>query len=298
MGYLLSRITALNGSCKNIVDKFSPCETAEEIDFFCSTVMNRRGLDISQYKEKFLLRRIAVRQRANKDISLSGYTELVERSDEELDRFIEVLTVNVSGFFRNPDMFELLKNKIIPHLVEIKEKNGEDLKIWSAGCSTGQEPYSISIITEDYLRSISSQISYSIIATDIDNGALEIAEKGYYSQDKLSDMDKNIIDEHFSKIDGSEEYKISENIRKSVSFIKQDLFNPFDKNNFDLILCRNVMIYFSISLQLKLISTFYDKLASPGYLVLGQVERLLGESSKYFTTVDNRYHIYKKANGE
>ncbi len=274
------------------------CPGREDLDRLFRTVLDRRGVDISLYKKKFLMRRIAVRLRANDNISMEDYTALLTNDDNELSRFLDVITVNVSDFFRNPALYESLKNKFLPVLIKSKTGTGDKLRIWSAGCSTGQEPYSLAINLLECFKSAEMNVPFIITATDIDRKALDIAEKGIYSASKVAGVPSGMRSEYFDFDIDQDTYSVKKPVKMNIEFKKHDLLTPIDGKLFDMIVCRNVLIYFSRELQQKLFSYFNEKLNPGSYLILGQVERILGENDIFFNCVDGRNHIYMKANGE
>ena len=191
---------------------------------------------------------------------------------DEMTMLINKLTTNHTYFFRENDHFEFYRSTILPWVDQtLKTK---DLRIWSAGCSSGQEPYTLAMITLDYLGSKASEWDHTILASDISNKVLTIAKNGIYSREELADVPHSWIQRYF-QADDDQKFAVSDMLRKSVAFRNFNLLSPFDfKKPFQTIFCRNVMIYFDIPTKNEIIQKFYDALLPGGYFLIGHSESL------------------------
>jgi len=248
-------------------------------------------LDLSQYKENCLKRRIDVRLRATGAQTYPEYMTVLKRDPSEYDRLLDDLTINVTQFFRDTETFKAIKNDVIPKIISVKKKqNKKIIRVWSAGCATGQEPYSIGILFNEVLGRKISNFFISIYATDIDANSLKKARTAEYDN-SVSEVEENILRKYF-RHDGK--YKLNEEIKKMVKFKQHDLISDESLTHVDIILCRNALIYFSRELQQKLFKKFYEGLNKAGYLILGKTESLTGESARMFKQVNMRERIYQK----
>ena len=249
-------------------------------------------MDLSQYKENCLKRRIDVRLRASGVQTYLEYLAVLKRDPSEYDRLLDDLTINVTQFFRDTETFKAIKDDVIRKIISSKQKqNKKIIRVWSAGCATGQEPYSIGILFNEILGRKISNFFISIYATDIDTNSLKKARAAEYDNDSVSDVDENMLRKYF-RYDGK--YKLNEEITKMVKFKHHDLISDEPLTHVDIILCRNAIIYFSRELQQKLFRKFYEGLNKTGYLILGKTESLTGEPARMFKQVNMRERIYQK----
>jgi len=220
---------------------------------------------------------------------------ILDKNPDEYDKLLDSLTINVTEFFRNPGTFDFLYENILPEL--IAEKRFESLKtirIWSAGCAAGEEPYSLAILLKELLGAKINSYNIKIWGTDIDDASLERARNGVYQTSGMDNLPPNLLSKYFSQ-GSSGEYILKEEIKKMVDFRKSDLISEMGPTNLDMILCRNVVIYFSRKLQERLFLDFLSCLRAGGYLVLGKVETLVGKAVNLFERVNNRERIFRKS---
>lgn len=255
-------------------------------------VFQERGLDLSQYREKCLKRRINLRLRATGANTYPEYLAVLRREPSEYDRLFDVLTINVTNFFRDKAVYRVIKETVIPELVSSKERQKKKLiRIWSAGCASGEEPYSMAILFHQVLGKRIGNYLISIYATDIDKKVLEKAKRAEYEDDNVSKVDENILSRYFNH---DLKYSLKEEIKQMVKFRHDDLISGKPLTHLDIIICRNVFIYFTKGLQAKLIDKYYEGLNQDGYLIIGMTESLPGESARLFRPVSIRERIYKK----
>jgi chemotaxis protein methyltransferase CheR len=252
-----------------------------------------RGFRCASYKDRCLRRRIAVRMRAKGTFTPHEYAGVLDSDPREYERLIRSLTVNVTKFFRNWDTYAAIQSKVVPTLWE----NGEDeMRVWSAGCSSGEEPYSIAILMHRHARetkSLDRLEQANIVGTDIDSDCLAEAGRAVYGESALSDTPPLLRREYFEEVAGLRTVPTA--IRDLVRFECADLLSaPPPLPSLHLIICRNVIIYFEREAQDALFATFHRALAPGGFLVLGKVETLLGDVRSMFAPVNARERIFRK----
>jgi chemotaxis protein methyltransferase CheR len=259
-------------------------------------IKQKSGLDCDQYKDNYLGRRLAVRMRAAGVKDQMEYAELIRRNEDEFRQLIDELTINVTQFYRDPPVFNALAEEIIPLIILSKSRrNQHTIRIWSAGCSSGEEPYTLSMIANDLLEGY-DEYSVSITATDIDDYSLGVAEEGRYAARQLATLPMDYKEKYFDQ-EGND-FVVRTNVRSLVKFKRCDLFSEVAGKNYDLILCRNVVIYFTKECQEELYMRFYESLVDDGYLVLGNTENLNGPAANVLTQVLSRERVYQKKKGE
>jgi chemotaxis protein methyltransferase CheR len=256
-------------------------------------ISRRAGLALDAYKDKCIRRRIAVRMRACGVHSYSDYQSLLERSPLEYERLRDALTINVTRFYRNAETWNLLRRQLVPALCG----PGEDqLFAWSAGCSSGEEPYTLAILIADHLQETGRSHRLdrvTIDATDIDRGSLERARSARYGLEALSEMPGDLAETYFEAV--GHERRVVERVRRRVLVTHRDLSAQAPlRCGYHLILCRNVVIYFDRPMQERLFTTFADALAPGGYLILGKVETLFGPARDGLVLVDPRERVYRR----
>lgn len=244
------------------------------IDLFKRKVSEIVNLDLSNYKNNQLDRRIVSLMQRNGISSLITYYKMLKSDKTMLDEFTNMLTINVSEFFRNVNKFKELETKILPELLS---KN-PNLKIWSAGCSIGAEIYSIAMI----LDKLNVLQNCKLIASDFDKNILVRAKIGIYNKLEMG----SIPDEYYKYFkpvkDSPDKYQIDRNIINKVRFEAKDLLNSSFERNFDLVLCRNVTIYFTKEANEELYDKFHDSLRPNGILFIGSSERIYDHRQKKF----------------
>ncbi|MCX8058853.1 MAG: protein-glutamate O-methyltransferase CheR [Spirochaetes bacterium] len=232
---------------------------------FSKLAYQRAGIYLKQSKKLLVANRLRKRLKILNLSSYEDYYKYLIIHPEEISEFINSISTNETYFFRSNNQIEVLKNRILPLLFKKKEK----IKIWSAGCSTGEEPYSIAIACDQ----IKSLYRVEIYATDINTKVLEDAKNGVYNDRKLRGTEQEIINEYFNKIDENN-YIIKSQIKNSVKFFQHNLLIDKYINDIDIVFCRNVMIYFNRETQKYVVDKFYESLNRGGFLFLGHAETL------------------------
>ena len=248
-----------------------------DFKFICRLVYDHTGIVLGDNKRDMLYRRIMRRVRGLKLSSFTEYCELLkaDHAHDELDNFINAVTTNLTSFFREKHHFDYLKGTFLPELIE--KGNSRRLRIWSAGCSTGEEPYSIAMTLQQSMGASLANWDAKILATDLDTEVLATGKAGIYSIDKLGDIDPEKLRKSFRKGVGerASEVKANPQLQRLITFKPLNLLGEWPmKGPFDVIFCRNVMIYFDRETQNNLIARFNDLLKPGGLLLIGHSENL------------------------
>ena len=246
----------------------------------------------TSYKDRCVRRRIAVRMRARGAESFRAYADILDADVSEYEHLLDALTVNVTKFFRNPSAFAALARTVIPGLWA---GDGE-IRVWSAGCASGEEPFSIAALfhehaeARDELRHLDR---VHIVGSDIDRASLDAARSAVYLPSAFADTSEERLVRLFPEVpDGR---TVLPEIRRMVSFERRDILRDVsDVGSFDLITCRNVVIYLDRTSQEQLLASLIDSLKPSGYLMMGHVETLFGTARTRLTPVDMRERIYRK----
>lgn len=252
-----------------------------------------RGLDCEQYKENYLKRRIAVRLRATGALDYLAYMRILKNSPDEYTKLLNELTVNVTQFFRDKDVYMRIRDEVVPALLESKERVGSrTVRIWSAGCASGEEPYSVAILV-DHLGLYDSGWNLRVVGSDIDENSLEVARKAQYQEVEV--LEGMRLDDYFevTEADRGKLYKLKDEIRRKVRIEKLNILEEHQKRHFDMILCRNVLIYFGRDVQQRIIGNLSRDMLRDGYLILGKSETLGHEAGAMFKPAYPRERIYQ-----
>jgi len=254
---------------------------------------NHTGNDFSLYKKNTVYRRIERRMSVHKIDKISAYVTFLQENLKEIDILFKELLIGVTNFFRDTAVWENLAEVILPDIIS-KQQEGSILRAWVAGCSTGEEAYSLAIVFKEAVERINPHGGFSlqIFATDLDNEAIETARKGLFPLSITADVSAKRINRFF--VTSEEGYRVNAEIREMVVFAKHNiiLHPPFTK--VDILTCRNLLIYMDAELQKKLLGLFYYSLNNEGYMVLGSAESL-GTQSHFFATIDNKLKIFKRS---
>ena len=251
-----------------------------------------RGFGCASYKEKCLSRRIAVRMRARGVHTYDDYARLLDADAAEYDKLLDALTINVTKLFRNWETYRALGTTVVP---ELWSRETPAIRVWSAGCSSGQETYSLAVLFHRHaaMQGMLAQLGrVDVLGTDIDRASLAAAQLGQFAEADFADTPDDLRDRYFAR---SAPFAVSPSVRTMVRFERRDLLSdPVPPGRFDLIACRNVLIYFDRDTQARLFDAFFDALAPGGYLVLGKVETILGPTRGRFIAVDPRERIFRR----
>ncbi|MDO5156610.1 MAG: protein-glutamate O-methyltransferase CheR [Eubacteriales bacterium] len=240
-------------------------------------------INLTLYKEKQMKRRIESLMMRNGFKDFYSYYCALKSDKKLLDTFVNYLTINVSEFYRNPEQWERFETKMLP---ELFKHYGQDLHIWSAACSTGDEPYTIAMILAKYVP----LNKIHILATDIDENVMAFAKEGYYNKRSVERLPKEFLNKYF--IENGNGYQICSEIKNCVEFKKHNLLEDAYPTGMHLIVCRNVVIYFTDVAKDKVYTSFHQALDAHGMLFIGSTEQIIRSSEIGFSPID--YFFYKK----
>jgi len=263
-------------------------------DFLALTrkISVERGFGCASYKEKCLQRRIAVRMRARGVHTYGEYSRVLDSDASEYERLLDALTINVTKLFRNWEAYRAVAAHVVPALWSAPLST---IRVWSAGCSSGHEPYSLAVLFHrhaDQMRELSRLSRVDVLGTDIDRRSLDAARHGQFSEPDFSETPADLRERYFSP---ALPFAVSPSVRSMVRFEKRDLLaEPAPGAPLHLIACRNVLIYFDRDTQARLFEMFHDALAPGGFLLLGKVETVLGPARPKFAAVDARERIFRR----
>ena len=302
--YLFSYLQSLGIKCRYVTENFilgKPKESLktekeilnnEDVYSFLNDLNTTYGYDYTEYQIDSIMRRINIAMLKERIYDFNLFREKVLNNEEDFHNLFLDFSINTTEFFRNPEVFALIKNKILPYL-----NSYNHIKIWCAGCSNGKEPYSLAIM----LKEAGILDKTQIYATDINPYVIEEAKNGLYS---MSTLDKDI--NNYRNAQGENNFiqyfdinrsyiKVKDELMKNILFFQHSLLSSGTLNEFNLILCRNVFIYFNDSLQERMLKNFYNSLDNNGFLVLGKSEGIQrNNGKKYFRKYDEILKIYKK----
>jgi chemotaxis protein methyltransferase CheR len=256
-------------------------------------ILKDKGFDCNQYRDAYVKRRLAIRLRANNLDSYRDYAKLLNSDPTEYNELMDAFTITVSEFFRDASVFDYFRKNVIPALIlDKRRKKQKIIRIWSAGCASGEETYSIAILMYDFLGGNLEDFIISVHGTDIDGASLAKAKKGEYTFDEVKNVGADSLSPYFVFEQG--QYRICDRIKGLVKFEKHDLISGKPLAHFDVIFCRNVSIYFSRAMHERLHMEFYNALNNDGFFVLGKTEMLYGTARKLFKAINAKEGIYQK----
>ncbi|HEX7477204.1 MAG TPA: CheR family methyltransferase [Polyangiales bacterium] len=259
-------------------------------DDIFALVRSTLGIDFSEFKLSTVARRLARRVALRRVPDLRAYLTLLEAEPEEVRALYEDILIHVTSFFRDPETFESLRTHVFPEILKHKQDGGT-LRVWSAGCSTGEEVYSLAIALLEFLGESIGSHAIQIFGSDVSELAIQKARAGVFSDSTMQGISDERRQRYFSKVIGG--YRINRNVRERCVFVRHDLVRdpPFSK--LDLVSCRNVLIYFEQALQTKVLRTLHYCLNQPGFLVLGRSENIAGWK-QLFSEVDISNKIFMR----
>ncbi|MGD9568600.1 MAG: protein-glutamate O-methyltransferase CheR [Sedimentibacter sp.] len=249
-----------------------------EFSEFVQYMHKNYGIDLS--KKKILIEgRLSNLIEKKGMSSFSQYMDSIKRNNkDEITTLINKLTTNYTYFYREENHFKYMQQVILPN--EEKNNKMNVLNIWSAGCSSGEEPYTLAMVIDDYFKFAKSKWKINILATDISENVLSKAREGIYNEEALRNLPDSYKNRYFEKKDNM--YQVQPEIRKNVTFKVFNLMDPvMEKNKYDIIFCRNVMIYFNVETKINIVNKFYEANKVGGYLMIGHAETIQRNKSKY-----------------
>ena len=264
---------------------------AEELKKILAVIREKSGIDFFlNYKHASIYRRVVRRMVLNKFSSLSDYTAMLKTTPKEVDALYDDFLINVTGFFRDPDFYQRLSKEVFPSFIKDK-KSADPKRIWVAGCSTGEEAYSIAIAFTEFLEEKERTLAIQIFASDLDENAIENARVGIYPMSTLQGVPLKLLRKYFKKIDGH--YQINKSVRELCIFSQHNLLKDPPFSRLDLISCQNVLIYLEARPQARILQTFHFALKPSGYLYLGKSESL-GTESELFAPLDKKIKLFSR----
>lgn len=251
--------------------------TDADFDLFRKVIYDESGITFSDTNRSILDSRLKDRLREKKLDSVQDYYKMIMSDKEEMKVLLDSVTTNLTRFFRNQPHFDAFINYVIPHVIEEKKKTGDTIiRVWSAGCSTGEEPYTIAMILEDILP---PPFKFQITASDLSLKSLMVGQQGFYQDSKIAGIPENYLNRFFKKVEGG--YQVNRDLMDKIRFDYHNLKNDSGARNLDVIFCRNVLIYFDEAAQTAVVNKFYDALGKHSYLFIGHSESLFGMDTKF-----------------
>jgi chemotaxis protein methyltransferase CheR len=259
-----------------------------------------RGIDFSRYHPVLLEKQFTRRLQETGSESYDEYLIFLQEQPEELHRLLDALLVKYSLFFRDPLVFEMIGECVLPQLLQKKmRENDHTLRIWSAGCATGEEPYSMAIVLNEWKRCEVYPLDMYIFATDVDENTIEKAQVGVYTAENMQSVKYGLLRKYF--VQEGHEFRLRSEIKCTVAFSVYDLTDPRTVSppdsifgHFDLVLCRNVIIYFQEEVQTRILQKLSRSLSKNGFLVLGESESIPEPYQRYFREFGHCCKIYEK----
>jgi len=256
-------------------------------------IKEKLGFNCEYYKNSHFKRRIDVRLRASGSKNYGDYVKLLKESNDERTILMDTLTVNVTNFFRNSEVYDIIEKEVLPAVIRSRGASHiRSIKIWSAGCSIGVEAYSIAMLLHHILGDNIRRYNIQITGTDIDKASLQQAQQGVYSEAEMKDVRPAFLKKYFV-LQGNQ-YHVTDELKKMTHFKSHDMISGLKMSGFDIIFCRNVTIYFEKELQETLYMDFYNGLNENGFFVMGKTETLLGPSKDRFKPFNAKERIYCK----
>ncbi len=256
-------------------------------------IKEKLGFNCEYYKNSHFKRRIDVRLRASGSKNYGDYVKILKENNEERTILMDTLTVNVTNFFRNSEVYDIIEKEVLPTVIRSKGAGHvKSIKIWSAGCSIGVEAYSIAMLLHHILGDNIRRYNILITGTDIDKASLQQAQQGVYSEAEMKDVRPAFLKKYF--VLRGDQYHVIDELKKMTHFKSHDMISGLKMSGFDIIFCRNVTIYFEKELQEVLYMDFYNGLNENGFFVMGKTETLLGPSKDLFKPFNAKERIYCK----
>jgi len=262
--------------------------TDADFEQYRNLIYNECGIHFTATNRSILESRLKERLREKSLDSVKTYFSTITRDQAELKSFLDSITTNLTRFFRNQAHFDALEHHVVPELLNVKKATGSTtIKIWSAGCSTGEEPYTIAMLLSDILP---PSWNFEIIASDLSLKCLMSAREGFYS--RVEGVPDNYLKKYFDKVDDG--YKIHSNLMSKIRFDYHNLKNDAGLRSMDIVFCRNVIIYFDDVTQAAVINRFWDAMASKSFLFIGHSESLFGMETKFEFVKTEWATLYRK----
>ncbi|MBR7063701.1 MAG: protein-glutamate O-methyltransferase CheR [Treponema sp.] len=264
-----------------------------EFERFRKIIYDESGITFSTTNRSILDSRVRELLREKDIPSPEEYFKLITSNREEMKILLDSVTTNLTHFFRTQPHFDALINYVIPHILEEKKQSGERvINVWSAGCSTGEEPYTLAMILQNI---VPPPFSFFITASDISLKSLMIGRRGFYAENRMEGVPPEYLQKYFTKTPSG--YQVNKDIMDTIKFDYHNLKNDSGLRNLDIIFCRNVLIYFDETAQQNVVNKFYNSMASHSYLFIGHSESLFGMETKFKFLKTEWACLYQKDEG-
>jgi chemotaxis protein methyltransferase CheR len=261
-----------------------------EFEQFRKLIYEESGIHFSATNRSILESRIKEQLRANNLEHVQDYFTKISKNKEELKEFLDSITTNLTRFFRNQAHFDALEKYVIPELMKLKKPlNDTKIKIWSAGCSTGEEPYTIAMLMKEILV---PPWKAEIVASDISLKSLMVGKEGFYTDAKIAGIPEPYLKKYFDRVEGG--YRIHDDIKAMIRFDYHNLKNDSGLRGLDVVFCRNVLIYFDEAAQKAVIERFWEAMASKSFLFIGHSESLFGMNTRFEFLKTDWSTLYRK----
>lgn len=257
---------------------------------------NKERFNLKQYKTATVQRRISRRMNLCDVAHVQDYCQRLHDDEQERKTLIHDLMINVTDFFRDPEAFDIVEKTVVKDLLSTLDED-EEIRIWVAGCASGEEAYSLAMIVIDALEVAGRRNAVRIFATDIDEHAIKVARRGVYSESIVSGMPRHYLNKYFTRTESGHDYQIHAQVRKTVSFALQNVISDPPFSRMHLISCRNLLIYLTRQVQERVLGALYFALSERGYLLLGSSESLGGRGN-LFKALSKKWRVYQKISGQ
>jgi two-component system, chemotaxis family, CheB/CheR fusion protein len=258
-----------------------------------ANLQTKFGRDFSNYRLSCIQRRVALRMSTLKLATLDDYLAYLAGNPKEIEQLLDTVTIHVTEFFRDNEVFEAVAKDLVPEIVSNKlHSPSRTIRVWSAGCSTGEETYSLAVVVLRHLQSSGSDLALEVYGTDVSKEACAIAREGVYAARKIESVPGDVTRRYFEA--AGTDYRVVPEVRRHVKFSVHDLFSPSPFSLLDLVVCRNVLIHFDHSVRNDVLKRFHAALGDRGLLILGKSEAVMGSALACYELVDPRNKIYRK----
>ncbi|MDR2767949.1 MAG: protein-glutamate O-methyltransferase CheR [Treponema sp.] len=261
-----------------------------DFEAYRTLIYNESGIHFTSTNRSILESRLRDLLRGKNISTVKEYLGLISSDKEELKFFLDSITTNLTRFFRNQAHFDAMEHFVIPELLKIKRETGNNIvRVWSAGCSTGEEPYTIAMLLSEILP---SAYQFEITASDISLKCLMSAKEGFYGDSRITGIPDAYLKKYFDKVEGG--YKVHAGLQSKIRFDYHNLKNDSAQRGLDIVFCRNVIIYFDEAAQMAVINRFWDAMANKSFLFIGHSESLFGMETKFEFVKTQWATLYKK----
>ncbi|MDR1388986.1 MAG: protein-glutamate O-methyltransferase CheR [Treponema sp.] len=263
--------------------------TDSNFEAYRNLIYNESGIHFTATNRSILESRLKEILRTKNIPTVDEYLVRISNDKEELKAFLDSITTNLTRFFRNQAHFDALENFVVPELLKIKKEGNQTIRVWSAGCSTGEEPYTIAMLLSEILP---PAFKFEIIASDISLKCLMSAKEGFYPESRITGVPEAYLKKYFDKVEGG--FKIHADFQNKIRFDYHNLKNDPGQRGIDIVFCRNVIIYFDEAAQNAVINRFWDAMANKSFLFIGHSESLFGMDTKFEFVNTKWATLYKK----